>query len=102
MASFTDAAVPYWDAFTTVASLVAQWLLTRKKVESWVFWIAVDLVAIGVYIYKSLLLTAGLYTLFLIMATMGFMAWQQSFRTTTQEAISDDNRLDAGEIRAAP
>lgn len=78
MASFTDAAIPYGDAFTTVASLVAQWLMARKVLESWVCWIAVDVVAIGIYFYKALYLTTGLYVVFLIMATMGYFAWKKS------------------------
>ena len=84
MATYTDASVPYWDAFTTVASLVAQWLMTRKKVESWVFWIAVDIVAIGVYAYKSLLLTSGLYMVFLIMATAGLLSWRKDFTAQSE------------------
>jgi nicotinamide mononucleotide transporter len=78
MANFTDAAVPYGDAFTTVASLVAQWLMARKRLESWLFWIAVDGVAIGIYWYKSLYLTSGLYAVFLILASLGWLEWRKS------------------------
>jgi nicotinamide mononucleotide transporter len=78
MATYTDAAVPYGDAFTTVASLLAQWLMARKKVESWVFWIAVDVIAIGIYWFKELFLTAGLYAAFLVLATIGLFAWRKS------------------------
>jgi nicotinamide mononucleotide transporter len=79
MASHTDAALPYADAFTTVASLVAQWLMARKKLESWLFWILVDLVAIGIYWSKGLYMTSGLYLAFLIMATIGFLVWRNSW-----------------------
>lgn len=85
MAAFTNAAAPYWDAFIAAASLIAQWLMTRKRLESWLFWISVDVVAIGVYIYKSLLLTAGLYAVFLVMATMGFFAWLSAIRSLSNE-----------------
>lgn len=77
---FTDAAVPYADAFTTVASLAAQYLLARKKLESWLLWISVDVVAIGIYWYKDLHPTALLYGVFLILASTGFAAWQESMR----------------------
>lgn len=80
MATFTDASVPYGDAFTTVASLIAQWLMARKRLESWYFWIAVDVVAIGIYWSKDLALTSGLYAVFLILATMGLFAWRKSLR----------------------
>lgn len=79
MASRTDAALPYADAFTTVFSLTAQWLLSRKKLENWYFWIAVDVVAIGVYFAKDLYLTGVLYIAFLIMATVGLLRWRSSF-----------------------
>ncbi len=83
MKTFTDAAVPFADAFTTVASLIAQWLMARKKLESWWFWISVDVVAIGVYFYKDLFFTTGLYALFLILATFGFFSWQKSVKSTS-------------------
>ncbi|MBN1586034.1 MAG: nicotinamide mononucleotide transporter [Candidatus Omnitrophica bacterium] len=78
MATWTDAAVPYGDAFTTVASLAAQWLLARKKLESWILWVCVDVVAIGIYLYKGLYLTSGLYCAFLILAVQGFFAWRKA------------------------
>ena len=56
---YTNAAAPYPDAFIVVTSLVAQWLLAKKKVESWHLWIIVDVVAIGVYFYKHLYLKIG-------------------------------------------
>lgn len=84
MATYTDASVPYWDAFTTVASLIALWLMIKKKVESWYFWIVVDIVAIGVYAYKSLLLTSGLYMVFLVMATAGLVSWRNDFTARSE------------------
>jgi len=85
MATFTDAAVPYGDAFTTVSSLIAQWLMARKKLESWFFWISVDVVAVCIYWYKSLHLTSGLYAVFLILATLGWFAWRKSLRQQNEE-----------------
>jgi nicotinamide mononucleotide transporter len=84
MATYTDAAVPFGDAFTTVASLVAQWLLARKHLESWLFWISVDIVAIGIYWNKELYLTSGLYAVFLILATLGWLAWRKSLNKTSK------------------
>ncbi|NJN66429.1 MAG: nicotinamide mononucleotide transporter [Chloroflexaceae bacterium] len=87
MSTRTDAALPYPDGFTTVASLVAQWLLARKKLESWYFWIAVDVVAIGVYLAKALYFTTGLYLLFLVLATMGLVAWRNAWRAAPVEGV---------------
>ncbi len=78
MASWTDAVVPFGDAFTTVASLIAIWLQAQKRLASWVFWIAVDVVAIGIYLYKDLLLTAVLYLMFLVMSLIGYREWRRS------------------------
>jgi nicotinamide mononucleotide transporter len=80
MSHWTDASFPYWDAFTTAASLVAQWLLARKILQNWLFWIAVDVVAIPVYIAKELYVTSGLYSIFLILATLGWLKWLQACR----------------------
>jgi nicotinamide mononucleotide transporter len=80
MARYTNAAAPLADAFTTVASLIAQWLMARKKLESWCFWISVDIVAIGIYLYKDLYLTTGLYAVFFVLATIGFFEWRKSYQ----------------------
>lgn len=83
MSSFTDAAVPYGDAFTTVTSLIAQFLLARKKLESWIFWIAVDIIAVGIYLSKSLIPTSILYLAFLVLAILGYLAWRREFTLST-------------------
>ena len=72
--------MPYGDAFTTVASLCAQWMLARKQLESWVCWIAVDVVAIGIYFSKGLYVTTGLYAVFLVLATYGLISWHRSWK----------------------
>ena len=70
----------FFDALTTSISLCAQWMLNRKYVESWYAWIAADLIYIPLYAYKELYLTAGLYAVFLVMATMGLFHWRGSWR----------------------
>ncbi|MDB4293097.1 nicotinamide riboside transporter PnuC [Maribacter sp.] len=87
MQSQTDAALPYPDAFTTAASLIAQYLMIKKKLGSWLLWIAVDSVAIGVYFNKSLYFTAVLYVAFLIMATIGYIEWKKSFKKEAKLSV---------------
>jgi nicotinamide mononucleotide transporter len=77
MHRWAGAALPYWDAFAAVLSLIAQWLLARKALESWILWIVVDVVSIGIYSAKELYLTAGLYVIFLGLAITGLMAWRR-------------------------
>jgi nicotinamide mononucleotide transporter len=80
MSSYTDASFPYIDAFTTCASLIAQWLLTHRKLFNWVLWIIVDIVAIALYWQKGLFPTSALYFCFLVMACIGQYTWIKEFR----------------------
>ena len=81
MDNFTDADFAYWDASTTIMSLIAQWLMTRKIIEHWLLWITVDVISITLYSLKSLYLTSGLYAVFLILSIMGYIEWRRSYRT---------------------
>jgi len=74
----TDASLPFVDAATASFSLVAQVLQARKYLENWVVWIVVDIVYVGMYLYKALFLTAGLYAVFLGLAVVGLRAWRRS------------------------
>jgi nicotinamide mononucleotide transporter len=68
-------ALPYWDAAIMVMSFVAQLLLARKLAESWVLWIVVDAISIGVYASRGLYATTVLYAIFLALACRGLMVW---------------------------
>lgn len=76
MHRFTNAALPYPDAFTTMLSVIAQFLLTRKILENWTLWIIADIVYLGVYTSKALYWTAGLYVVFLILSIRGYREWK--------------------------
>ncbi len=78
-ARYTDAALPYVDSATATTSLVAQWMMTRKVLENWAVWIAVDVVYVGMFVYKHLYLTSGLYAGFLVLAVMGHFQWRRSY-----------------------
>jgi nicotinamide mononucleotide transporter len=71
------------DALTTSTSLVAQWMMTRKLLENWIIWVAVDVVYIGMYIYKDLYVTSLLYAVFLVLSVMGYREWKKSFAART-------------------
>jgi nicotinamide mononucleotide transporter len=77
MHRFTDAALPYPDAFTTTLSVIAQFQLTRKILENWTLWIIADIVYIGVYTSKDLFWTAGLYVVFLVLCIKGYRDWSR-------------------------
>jgi nicotinamide mononucleotide transporter len=78
MAHYTDAALPHIDSALTAFSLVAQWWSTRKYLANWIVWIAVDTVYTGVFVYKDLYLTAGLYAFFVLLAVLGLRAWRKA------------------------
>ena len=80
MGTRTDAALPWWDAGTTVFSLIAQWLMARKVLECWGLWIAIDVVYVGIYLAKDLQLTAFLYAIFIILACYGWQQWHSDLR----------------------
>jgi nicotinamide mononucleotide transporter len=79
----TEAALPWWDAFILIFSLIAQWLQARKKIENWPMWIAVNTVAVGVYWFKDLHLTAGLYVVFWVLAVIGWRTWRKTLLAIT-------------------
>ena len=62
----TDASLPYLDSLTTYMSLIAQWMIARKKIENWLIWIVADIIYVGMYVSKHLYLTSILYFIFII------------------------------------
>ena len=74
----TDAALPWLDAVLTTTSLVAQWMMTRKILENWILWIAVDIVYVPMFMSQRLYATALLYAAFLVLAVMGYVEWRRS------------------------
>lgn len=78
--TFTDTDVPHADGFLTAGSLVGQFLLGRKKVENWHVWIVVDVLYVGLYVFKGLMLTAVLYAIYVVLASIGLRAWAKVAR----------------------
>ena len=75
--AFTDSNVPWWDSFTTSLSIVAMWMMARKYIEQWWAWLVVDVVSAGIYLYKELYFTAGLYALYAVIAYFGYKKWKE-------------------------
>jgi len=77
--AFPEAAsFPYLDALTTVMSLVAMWLMARKHIESWIYWIVVDVIGIGLYFAKDVRFISLLYVILLVLAIKGLIDWTKA------------------------
>ena len=79
--TFTDAARPWWDAPTFVASIAAQILMGQRKLENWLVWIAVDLALIPLYAVQHLFGFAALYVVYLILSVWGWYDWRRAWRS---------------------
>jgi nicotinamide mononucleotide transporter len=75
-------ALPSLDAALTTASLIAQWMMTRKLLENWALWVVLDVVYVGMFIFKGLYLTAANYAVYLVLAVLGHVAWKRSLMAT--------------------
>ncbi|WP_167855446.1 nicotinamide riboside transporter PnuC [Hymenobacter fodinae] len=79
--------MPYIDSFTTAGSLVAQFLMMRKRLENWWLWILVDIIYVPVLWYKQLFPTSGLYALYLGLAVYGFWEWRRALRKAESTSL---------------
>lgn len=76
---FTNASAPYWDASASVLSITANQLLARRLLENWILWVIADALYVGIFVWKALYLSAGLYALFLGMVIAGLLRWSREY-----------------------
>jgi nicotinamide mononucleotide transporter len=83
-----DGPLPWVDAFVAWSSVLATWLVARKVLENWLYWIVVDAVAVGLYWSQGFHATAGLYLLYIVIAVRGYFAWRADLiRSTADGAV---------------
>ena len=80
LVDFTDSPIPYWDSFISSLSIIATWMLARKKFEHWFIWMVVDTVSIVLYIYRELYPTTLLFIAYTIMAVIGYYEWRKDLK----------------------
>lgn len=80
MHRFTDAAMPWADGAIAMTSVAAQWLLARRRVESWILWILVDLIAVPLFASRGLYATSAVYLLLLGLSVAGLVEWRRAAR----------------------
>lgn len=72
--------IPYLDTFTTGAAFVAMWYMANKKIDNWIFWIAVNFVSVPLYFIKGFGFTGIQYFVFLILAIFGYLEWKKKLK----------------------
>jgi nicotinamide mononucleotide transporter len=80
---FTSSDMALADAILTSGGMVATWMLTQKLIEQWLFWIVIDLLSMGVMIYKALYPSALLFLIYTLLAIKGFVEWKKELKTQT-------------------
>ena len=80
MKTYTDQASPYWDASITITSLFATYLVARKIIDNWIYWIFIDIACIPIFYSRGLHLTSILYLIYAITAIFAFFKWNKEYQ----------------------
>jgi len=86
--SFYEGAIPWADAFASATAFTGMWLMARKKVESWYWWIFTNIAAIPLYFVKGLVFTSVYYFILFIMAIWGLIEWRRRANSSTHESTA--------------
>ena len=78
---YSTAALPFLDSFTTWGAVLTTWMVAKKVLENWLYWLVIDSVSIYLYVDRELYLTAGLFAAYILIAVFGFIAWLKHFRS---------------------
>ncbi|MEW6982976.1 nicotinamide riboside transporter PnuC [Colwelliaceae bacterium 6471] len=84
MANYTPAHFPYFDAATTVYAVFATYLVAKKVLENWLYWLVIDFASIYLYVQKDLTPTAVLFALYVVLALYGYIQWQKAYKLQGQ------------------
>jgi nicotinamide mononucleotide transporter len=77
---YINSYIPYVDSFTTSVFLIGMLLMARKKIENWIYWIIGNIISIPLYFAKGLVFTSFQYSIFLVLAIMGYIEWKRFYR----------------------
>ncbi len=86
--NYTNSSVPVADSFASAAAYTGMWLMAKKKLENWLWWIVTNIASIPLYFYKEAVFTSVQYLVFLILAIMGYIAWNRKLNNaeTTEDS----------------
>lgn len=85
--NFTNAQKPWLDSFATSTAFAAQYLIARKKIETWILWMIVNLIYISIYVSNALYLYVVLFTIYGILSVLGWKSWSEELKTESDNAI---------------
>lgn len=80
LSRFTNSTVPLADAFASASAYTGMWLMTRKKLENWIWWTITNVASIPLYFIKGYVFTSFQYLVFLVLAIMGYLEWKRKIR----------------------
>ena len=78
--AYSTAALPFLDSFTTWGSILTTWMVARKVLENWLYWLVIDGVSIYLYLDRELYLTAALFAAYVVIALFGYRTWLSHYR----------------------
>jgi nicotinamide mononucleotide transporter len=87
LVNHTDSDVAFWDSLTTAIFIIGMWLMARKKLDNWTAWIIGNAISIPLYFYKGLVFTSFQYTVFLVLAVLGYIEWDRKLKARPAEKI---------------
>ena len=76
---YTQAALPFLDAFTTWGAIITTYMVAKKIIENWIYWFVIDSISIYLFISRELYLTALLFLIYLIIIIFGYRSWRKKF-----------------------
>jgi len=82
----TPASLPYLDSFTSWSAVITTWMVARKILENWLYWVVIDFATIFLYIDREFYLYATLFILYVVIAIFGYLQWRRNFNSATQYA----------------
>lgn len=87
LSQHTHAALPYLDSFTTWGAVITTWLVARKVLENWYYWLVIDAAALYLYVQRDLYLTALLMVVFLVMIVIGWLKWRADYEAQQARVV---------------
>ena len=77
---YTNAALPFLDAITTFGAIITTYMVAIKVLENWLYWFVIDSISIYIFVSRELFLTAGLFSVYLVIIIFGYISWKKNLR----------------------